>query len=129
MLGIDMDLKQHIGVRVRQARKTKDLTQEQLAEAVHKYPETISNIERGRDYTGLKLLERVADTLEVPISHFFENADKTRRMTRSAVEGEEQLKSYATRLTPSQLRLAITVLDSVVQHFSAGKKAASSSKK
>jgi transcriptional regulator with XRE-family HTH domain len=58
-----MDLKSHIGIRVRSARRRSGLTQERLAEVVAKTVETISNIERGHTLTGLGTLERIAKAL------------------------------------------------------------------
>ena len=67
-----MDLKQHIGIRVRAARTRRGLTQEGVAEQIGKAAETVSNIERGQTLTGLDTLERLSRCLQIPVSEFFE---------------------------------------------------------
>lgn len=64
-------MKTHIGVRVKTARQSKSLTQEQLADAIGKAVETVSNIERGAMLTGIDTLRRIAQALEVPLAYFF----------------------------------------------------------
>ena len=88
--GVAMDLKQHIGLKVREARLRRSLTQQQLAEEVDKAVETISNIERGHSYTGLETLEKLGQALEIPIREFFEEYEEARSLSkrRFAVEAE-----------------------------------------
>lgn len=66
------DLKKHIGERVRKARKAKGLTQEQLAEAIDKTVETVSNIERGVKLPGLASLEEIRKALDVKLSELID---------------------------------------------------------
>lgn len=122
MPGMAIDLKQYIGLRVKQARKRAGLTQEELAEKVQKYPETISNIERGRVLIGLKLLEQLAGELKEPLSYFFEDLEETRSSNPGRIAQEERLRSYGSKLTASQLNLATSMLDAMVDHFGRTKK-------
>jgi transcriptional regulator with XRE-family HTH domain len=62
------DLKKLIGNRVREARKNKGLTQEDLAALIDKTVETISNIERGVKLPGLATLEDIRKALGVKLS-------------------------------------------------------------
>ena len=57
------DLKLTVGARLRAARRAAGLTQAQLAEAVSRTVEAISNIERGRNLPPLDLLDRAAKVL------------------------------------------------------------------
>lgn len=66
------DFKKLVGKRVRDARKSKNFTQEQLAEAVDKTVETISNIERGVKLPGLSTLEDIRVVLEVKLSELID---------------------------------------------------------
>jgi len=59
------------GRRLRQLRRQKDLTQEQLAEAVGISVEFISNIERGINAPSFETLERLAAVLQLPFEAFF----------------------------------------------------------
>jgi transcriptional regulator with XRE-family HTH domain len=71
------DLKQRIGQRVRALRESRGLTQEQLAEAIDRSVQTVSNIERGRRLATLDAIEGMAQSLNVPISDFFDEGRVT----------------------------------------------------
>jgi len=68
-------LKQNIGLRVKAARTQKGLTQAQLAEAIDKAFETISNIERGKTAPNFSTLADIAAVLGLPMREFFELED------------------------------------------------------
>ena len=61
-----------IGLRVQFLRQQKDLTQEDLAGAIDKTVDTISNIERGVGFARLDTLMNIAFTLEVELSDLFD---------------------------------------------------------
>jgi transcriptional regulator with XRE-family HTH domain len=65
-------LKRNIGQRVKAARLQKGLTQAQLAEAIDKAFETISNIERGKTAPNFSTLADIADVLGLPMREFFD---------------------------------------------------------
>lgn len=69
-------LKQNIGLRVKAARQQKGLTQAQLAEAIDKAFETISNIERGKTAPNFSTLHDIANVLGLPMREFFELDDE-----------------------------------------------------
>ncbi|MEJ8559835.1 helix-turn-helix transcriptional regulator [Yoonia sp. GPGPB17] len=54
------------------ARQQKGLTQAQLAEAIDKAFETISNIERGKTAPNFSTLYDIANVLGLPMREFFE---------------------------------------------------------
>jgi len=53
------------GRRVKALRRTEGLSQEQLAEAIDRTVETVSNIERGKTSTGLDVVYAIAKALKV----------------------------------------------------------------
>lgn len=108
--GHAMDLKNHIGAKVKAGRQRCGLTQEQLADAVGKAVETISNIERGALLTGIDTLQRIAGVLDVPMVYFFEGVDDAQPVSRVRLEAELQLQSIGRRLTAKDLRLAVALL-------------------
>ena len=55
-----------VGKRIRAQRRLLGMSQSALAEQVQKY-------EKGTNRVGASRLQRVADCLNVPISHFFDN--------------------------------------------------------
>jgi len=59
------------GRRVRAARRTKGMSQEALADAVHMSPETISNVERGATTTRLVTIVSIAEALGVDVAALF----------------------------------------------------------
>jgi transcriptional regulator with XRE-family HTH domain len=67
-----MDLKKHIGLKVKAARQEQGLTQEQLAAAIEKATETVSNIERGSALTGLDTLQRISRVVGKPMVFFLQ---------------------------------------------------------
>lgn len=69
-------LKQNIGLRVKTLRHQHGLTQAQLAEAIDKAFETISNLERGKTAPNFSTLADIAAVFEVPMREFFEAMDE-----------------------------------------------------
>ena len=65
-------LKRNIGLRVKTARQQTGLTQAQLAEAIDKAFETISNIERGKTAPNFSTLSDIATVLNMPMRDFFD---------------------------------------------------------
>ena len=116
--GMTMDLRKYVGHRVRLARKQRGMTQEQLAEAVGKAVETISNIERGHAHTGLETLERLAGVLETPIRDFFEEAGEDRDVSRERLGLEDRLRGLSRDLTDGELRVSVDQAESLVRHRS-----------
>jgi len=60
------------GAKVRQSRKQANMTQEDLAEAVGRSVDTISNIERGAASTRIATAALIAETLNLSLSELFE---------------------------------------------------------
>lgn len=66
-----MDIKKEIGARIRQLRKEKGLSQENLAERAHLHPTYISSVERGERNVSLDSIKKIADGLNVKIKDLF----------------------------------------------------------
>ena len=108
-----MNLKQHIGLRVKSARREKGLTQEDLADRIGKAVATLSNIERGEALTGLETLALIAQVTGKPMVFFFEGIEDTRSVSRKRLEAEEELRLQAKGLRDSDLALAIALVKTV----------------
>jgi transcriptional regulator with XRE-family HTH domain len=65
-------LRNQFGKRLRKIRRNKDLTQEQLAEAIGVTMEFISLMERGQNGPSFDTLQRLAEVLEVKVEEFFQ---------------------------------------------------------
>lgn len=61
-----------LGARIKELRRTKSLSQEQLAELVGLAPKFISRIEVGRSSPSLETIENIARALQVEIRDLFE---------------------------------------------------------
>jgi transcriptional regulator with XRE-family HTH domain len=64
-------LRAKFGQRLRQIRKQRDLTQEQLAESIQVSVEFISNMERGINAPSFQTLEKLSRSLNVNVMEFF----------------------------------------------------------
>lgn len=63
------------GVRVRELRQAKGLSQEALAEASGLHRTYISSLERGHRNVGLDNVHALASALSVPASYLFDEGD------------------------------------------------------
>ena len=61
-----------IGIRVQGLRKKHGMSQEDLAEAIERSTDTVSNIERGFSSTRIETIFRIAGVLGVPIAELFD---------------------------------------------------------
>lgn len=99
------DLKNRIGLRVREARTGAGYTQPQLAEAIDKTYETISKMERGETAPHIATLYDISVVLKVPMRFFFEEiagADEE-DVSRRRLELLQQSQMIASRMTDRQL--------------------------
>ena len=64
--------KKLLGKRIKELRKSKGLTQEQLAELINIETSSLSGIESGRHFPSLPTLERISIQLNVEIKNFFD---------------------------------------------------------
>lgn len=66
------ELRGKFGKRLRQIRRSADITQEQLAEAVGVSVKFIGNIERGTASPSFETLEKIAEVLGVEVGELFQ---------------------------------------------------------
>ena len=67
-----MNIKQLIGLRIKELRKSKHLSQEKLAEMIDISQNALSYIETGENFFSSETLERLLNALEVEPSELFE---------------------------------------------------------
>jgi transcriptional regulator with XRE-family HTH domain len=70
--GIMKTTKELLGARIKELRKVRNMSQEELAEMIGVEPRHMSRIEVGKSYPTLDRLERIANALNVPIKDFFD---------------------------------------------------------
>ena len=92
-----MDKRKSLGLRIKELRKRKGLSQEKLAELVGLEPPSICYIEVGRNYPSLQNLEKIAETLGVSFSEVF-NFDKHQDSNDLVYEINKIIKNNPERL-------------------------------
>lgn len=65
-------LKEKLGARIQTVRKSKNLTQEKLAEIINLDTPNLSNIERGKRFVSSETLEKIIKALGVDASDLFD---------------------------------------------------------
>ena len=110
-----VDVRQHVGLKIRAARRRVGLTQRQLAEAVGKSVETISNIECGHCLAGVDTLELICGTLHMPLAGLFEGFEKARPHRRRRVELEQQVGALLQSLPDQDVTLALDLIGTLAK--------------
>ena len=70
-----MDIKQKVGQRIRELRKTLELSQEGLAYKAEVDRTYVTDVENGRRNLSLEILERLIKALNVSFAEFFNSKD------------------------------------------------------
>lgn len=65
------NLKEKLGARIQEIRKSKGMTQEKLAELINMDTPNLSNIERGKKFMTADTLEKISNILNVPEYELF----------------------------------------------------------
>lgn len=96
-----MESKEEIGKKIRVLRRTRGLTQEQLAEKLRVKRATISNYEIGRRSPHIKELEAISEALGVNLEYFgfggspaVDLVARAKVLFESDVPAEEKAKAY-----------------------------------
>ena len=108
------DIQSRFGARIRELRKQRGLTQEQLAEAIGKSVDTISNIERGFSSTRIKTAARLAEILEVALPDLFEPATRP-RLDRKRQQLVNELTDMVAACDPDKRTDVLNAFRSVVK--------------
>ncbi len=67
--------KEKLGLRIKEFRKARGLSQEQLAELIGIDQKHVSRLEVGKSYPTIDRLEKIAAALDVPMGRFFDCGD------------------------------------------------------
>lgn len=69
---MEMDIKNLLGKRIKELRKTQSLTQEKLSEKIGIDTVSLCNIERGKYFPSADTLDRIIEALQIKPSELFE---------------------------------------------------------
>ncbi len=109
------ELKSLIATRIKAIRQAKGMTQEELAEAIDRTVETISNLERGKSLPSVQTLMIIANALDITISELLENAEAPPSPAR--VRAETRLRAAAKSLPDSDLEIAVVLVEALRQRL------------
>ncbi len=110
------ELKRRLGLTVQAARRRGGLTQEALAALIERTPESVSNIERGRQLPTIETLVDLGRELAVPLSDFLDGLDGVAggpSLSRERVQQEARLREVARGLSDRDLGLALTLAEAM----------------
>ncbi len=103
--------KKLLGGRIKEIRKLKGLSQEELAERVAIDPKHLSRIEVGRGFPSLDTLENLAKCLKVDLKDFFDYSHKDGSMKNLKKIISDMLKEA----DETKLRLLVRIIRDVVR--------------
>jgi len=105
-----MAIKELIGKRIQELRKTQRLSQEQVAEKADISPNYLSRIECGKENPTLDMLIKLADALEVEMWEMFDFGHEV-----NIKELREAMNKLLKDTDEEKLRLAVKILRAVVR--------------
>jgi transcriptional regulator with XRE-family HTH domain len=113
-----------LGQRIRQLRREREWTQEQLAHAIDAHVQTIGLYEKGTMPTAL-VLKRLADVLGVSMEYLVtgETDNTVTIKSKDLLKRVEQLE----RLSPESLKSLLSVMDVYISRENAAKELLSTS--
>ena len=103
--------KKLLGSRIKEIRKLRRLSQEELSEKINIDPKHLSRIEVGRGFPSLDTLKRLADVLNVDIKDFFEFSHKA----PSQKELKETLYSLLKEADEERMRKVVKIVKAIVR--------------
>ena len=105
-----MDVKQMIGIRIKDIRNRRGFTQEELAEKIDINPKYLSSIERGKENPTLNTLIKLSESLDVNLNDIFHQIEIEDLAKRKAL-----LISLLDEADDDQLKLAYRVLSAIIR--------------
>lgn len=105
-----MDTKELIGNRIKELRKKRGLSQEQLSEKAEITPNYLSRVERGTENPTLDMFIKLAKALEVDMWEMFEFGHRGSRRDLKSI-----LNKIAGEADEEQLRLTVKVIRAITR--------------
>ena len=102
--------KARLGERIREARRSKGMTQEVLSELVEVTPFYMGELERGVKTPSLDVFVRLLEALDV-------SADTLLRDSVAPVEGDRVLASRLSHLSPTQRAAVYALVEAYMAHM------------
>ena len=106
-----MKLSDRFAAQLKMIRKSRGLTQEQLAQLIDRSSDAVSNLERGLSLPNFETLERLAQKLDVPVREFFDFEETSNSSSRRRIELLTRLNEIARALDDDVLEVAVGQLE------------------
>lgn len=108
---IKMNKKKLIGLRIKELRKRKALSQEEIAEKAETSPNYVSRMERGTENPTLDMLIKLSEALEVDLWELFDFKHQ-----ESSKALREMLKKFANEIDDQEkLKTMVRVVRAIVK--------------
>jgi len=102
--------KELLGARIREIRKSRGMTQEQLAEVINVEQKHVSRIEVGKNYPTIDRLEKIAEALDVSMMTFFDFMHLD-----DATEYEKNMEVMLKDLDGESQKLALRIMQGIIK--------------
>jgi transcriptional regulator with XRE-family HTH domain len=102
--------KQLLGARVRELRRNREMSQDQLSEQIGIDPKHLSRIELGKSFPYMETLEAIAKSLQVELKDLFDFSHLEAHLV-----DKKQIEDLLDGLNQDKLRLVYKVLKSLVK--------------
>lgn len=106
-----------VGAKIRDLRKERGLSQEQLGENSGFHLTYIGGVERGTRNISLANLERIASTLEVDVHELFQYHHEFGELRDKGEVLKEAIDLLASR-EESEIKMAVKILNTIFQEYS-----------
>ncbi|MDH3974791.1 MAG: helix-turn-helix domain-containing protein [Deltaproteobacteria bacterium] len=106
-----MNKKELLGIRVKELRKAKGLTQEKLSEQLNIDPKQLSRIEVGKSFPSFDTLENITRVLEVEMKELFE----FERHLKSPQEMRAEIEKLINKADDEKLVLLLNLIRAAVE--------------
>lgn len=93
-----MSKKEEIGTRIRTMRKSRQMTQEDLARAIGQSPSSITMYETGRREPDFETMEALADAFNVPIASLIADENQFARILEDYYTPEDEPRTPEARI-------------------------------
>lgn len=110
---MDDRLKSYLAARVRAFRRANGITQADLAAAISRTAEAVSNIERAKSLPSLETILAIANALEAPVREFFPASDSSPRSSLKRLGLEAEATATLNKMTDAQLAIALAQLEAL----------------
>lgn len=100
-------MKKEVGYRIRKIRESKDLSQQNIADALAISPGAYSKIERGETDPSIGRLQQIAEILKVPVTSFI---NETTSFSDNNLANPQDNYGFATKEDLEEIHIAINKL-------------------